>query len=209
MAAIYTRYPLSKPRTIRVLDLSPSRSPDDPLKGSLRVISLDSPFDSYNALSYTWGNSHPSPSLATSSPSPTSGPSRQILLADKGLLSVTENCYQGLLHVRSRWCTMPIWVDAICINQADNSERNVQVALMKETFERAGTTFVWLGAGNERSDYAMQWIADATWELSALRGVRFTILPYSLGATYVRNLVSRGPDLFRQSERPFLLLRGH
>jgi hypothetical protein len=38
-----------------------------------------------------------------------------------------------------------IWIDAICINQTDISERNLQVRNMKNIYRSATSTYVWLG----------------------------------------------------------------
>ncbi|KAK4500255.1 hypothetical protein PRZ48_008444 [Zasmidium cellare] len=38
-----------------------------------------------------------------------------------------------------------VWVDALCINQADLDERSRQVSLMKQIFSRAESVYIWLG----------------------------------------------------------------
>lgn len=47
----------------------------------------------------------------------------------------------GVRHHRSK----PIWIDAICVNQQDLAERNVQVAMMKEIYGQAQSVIIWLG----------------------------------------------------------------
>lgn len=44
-----------------------------------------------------------------------------------------------------------LWVDAICINQNDVPERNKQVLLMRQVYEKAASTIVWLGV--ERKEF--------------------------------------------------------
>jgi len=42
-------------------------------------------------------------------------------------------------------CSVLLWVDAICINQADIQERSNQVAMMLDMYKNARKTLVWLG----------------------------------------------------------------
>jgi hypothetical protein len=38
-----------------------------------------------------------------------------------------------------------LWIDAVCINQQDVTERSEQVKMMREIYERATEVIVWLG----------------------------------------------------------------
>jgi hypothetical protein len=38
-----------------------------------------------------------------------------------------------------------VWADAVCINQQDNDEKNVQVALMGQIYQQASSCLVFLG----------------------------------------------------------------
>ena len=51
---------------------------------------------------------------------------------------------------------MPIWVDAVCINQRDKFEKAVQVRMMGTLYSRAQEVIVWLGAASDDSDSAMK-----------------------------------------------------
>jgi hypothetical protein len=51
-----------------------------------------------------------------------------------------------------------LWVDAICINQKDVQEKNKQVSLIKEIYQRAGQVVIFLGRRSEDSDTAMDFI---------------------------------------------------
>jgi hypothetical protein len=44
-----------------------------------------------------------------------------------------------------------MWVDSICIDQDSLIERNHQVRLMGEIYEKATTVLVWLGEPNEET----------------------------------------------------------
>ena len=58
---------------------------------------------------------------------------------------VGHNLYLALLHLRSPVYPICMWVDAICINQADIEERNRQVSLMSFIYTRAIKVVAWLG----------------------------------------------------------------
>jgi hypothetical protein len=121
-------------QSIRILDLHalPVAAKDDrrePLQGSLRVADLDS-MPIFDALSYLWGEQ--------SAEDPT-------IRIDGVDHPATRNCYDALLQIRKRFSGIGIWVDRICINQADDRERSHQVQLTGMVYRRARTIFVWLG----------------------------------------------------------------
>jgi hypothetical protein len=55
------------------------------------------------------------------------------------LLKITENLYNGLTRLRPQPGSEPLllWVDTICINQADVEERNAQVVIMANIYKKA------------------------------------------------------------------------
>ncbi|OAL53533.1 heterokaryon incompatibility, partial [Pyrenochaeta sp. DS3sAY3a] len=95
----------------------------------LREISLDSP-EPFDALSYVWEND--SSALNTGIPS-----SKQ--------LEISKSCYIALQNLRDHHRVRTIWVDAICIDQTNNSEKNMQIPLMKEIYGKARKVYIWLG----------------------------------------------------------------
>src|SRR5690242_3154228 len=92
----------------------------------------------YAALSYVWGSPLPS---------------RDIQI-DGQRVPVGENLYQAVLQLREKDESV-LWIDAICINQSDNSEKTTQVQLMREIYSRAHGVIVWLGCGNPETDLAV------------------------------------------------------
>ena len=48
-----------------------------------------------------------------------------------------------------------LWIDALCINQNDDSEKEKQVAMMGTIFERAQNVVIWLGSESKDSNLAM------------------------------------------------------
>ncbi|KAI3531975.1 HET domain-containing protein [Colletotrichum abscissum] len=89
-------------------------------------------YHKYRAVSYTWGDGSPS----------------EIIFLDGQPFPVRPNLwsclyYLGLASRHTEW--EYLWVDAICINQANDAERNSQVRCMDETYRSAACVSVWLG----------------------------------------------------------------
>jgi len=126
---------------IRLLELLPGQMGDQ-LDCRLRVCSLvHAP--SYEALSYCWGNS------STLLP----------VTVDENTLLVTENLRAALRHLRRSAAPRRLWIDAICINQADVEERSAQVAIMAEIYRNAAQTVIWLGLSEHWSHQALRTLA--------------------------------------------------
>lgn len=162
--------PLPPGDGLRVLTLFPGQF-WDPLEGTL----ISVPFSKkpkYIALSYTWGDtdSHhakipamPPPAVPAVStgtetkggatepalpppdaPAPDPAPAPYIAL-DGQVLALYHNAALALRFLRSATHALPLWLDAVCINQGSISERNAQVALMGFIFTRAAAVVAWLG----------------------------------------------------------------
>ncbi|KAI1410543.1 heterokaryon incompatibility protein-domain-containing protein [Hypoxylon sp. FL1857] len=130
---IYEALPLpAKYKCIRVLELKKCARFEDPLAGDIRVISLDRVFDTpFTALSYVWGGySYP----------------KDTIVCGQDLITITTNCRDALRQLRMvTKGELTIWVDAICINQADDKEKESQIPLMGEIYSRADMVYIWLG----------------------------------------------------------------
>lgn len=137
MVSAYPPLPLERHGFhIRVLRLHPGRFGDQ-LHGTLRVVSLGEEAR-YEALSYTWGRS-------TMQPQPT------IILNERYEVHITDNLYNALRRLRRRFLSRTLWVDAVCINQADIEERNHEVSIMGHVYRSARQVCVWLGDGPDLS----------------------------------------------------------
>ena len=128
-------------REIRLLELLPAENPAAPIKCTLRNVSLATK-PSYLALSYVWGdtkNKHP-------------------IYVNDTVFPATLNLCAALRRMRfdSEPCTL--WVDAVCINQADNAEKSAQIRMMRDIYQDAAIVTVWLGERDSHSDEAMQLI---------------------------------------------------
>jgi hypothetical protein len=130
--------PLNTPRMIRILDLLPSTFKWSSIQATLQTVSLDGgPI--YEALSYTWG---------------TDDAVHQIQCNGQ-VLDVRPNLFNALKRLRYRTKPRALWIDAICINQVDNDEKNQQIPLMRDIYVGAKRALVWLGEETNNSSKAM------------------------------------------------------
>jgi hypothetical protein len=87
----------------------------------------------YKALSYAWEN----------------GTTKRTIRLNGINFEVGDNLAAALVNIRGLESAgeMPqaIWIDAICINQSDNAEKDRQVPLMTKIYARADMVLVWLG----------------------------------------------------------------
>jgi hypothetical protein len=72
---------------------------------------------------------------------------------------VFERNVKGLIADQRRWSEDWLWIDALCIDQADARERTHQVGIMSEIFGRADQVISWLGPAYDNSEHAMTTIA--------------------------------------------------
>lgn len=162
---------------IRILKLEPGDF-SDPLVGTLTPVAF-SEKPKYVALSYTWGVSYPDNSALSFSYQNLTADSLSLTVNNEPL-QVGRNLYLALLHLRSLTHSITLWIDAICINQADTNERNRQVSLMSFIYVRATKVVAWIGmkkysktAGQFRS-MSLEWKAGQTRHLAATVGERTT-----------------------------------
>ncbi|RDW63474.1 hypothetical protein BP6252_11019 [Coleophoma cylindrospora] len=110
---------------------------DDPICCTLVHVSLDDkPF--YHALSYCWGS--------TADP--------QTIDIEGSPMEVTKNLFLAMTALRSKTDEQILWIDALCINQQDLSDRSEQVKRMRYIYEVAAVVDVWLGQEAEGSSGA-------------------------------------------------------
>ncbi|TAQ91386.1 hypothetical protein B7494_g316 [Chlorociboria aeruginascens] len=95
----------------------------------------------YDALSYTWGTDANAPGSSISISGQT--------------FKVTVNLSAALRQLRDSHYLIPLWVDAVCINQQDSKEKGKQIPMMKRIYEGARHTVVWLGPAADNSDAIM------------------------------------------------------
>ncbi|KAK5116324.1 hypothetical protein LTR85_009296 [Meristemomyces frigidus] len=121
---------------IRILTVHPAPVEKGPIVCNIATVELDSA-DGYAALSYSNGmDADGDASLC-----------REMTLNGKRK-PITRNLFEGLLRIRSRKDPLPIWIDAVCIDQLDAVERSDQVAHMADIYRNASLVIVWLGEGS-------------------------------------------------------------
>ncbi|KAL8410372.1 hypothetical protein RB596_000181 [Gaeumannomyces avenae] len=94
----------------------------------------------YEALSYVWGSKD----------------NKQPIYINGNALCVTANLHVALSHLRHCFLERILWVDAICINQDDNAEKERQVRSMAEIYAKASRVIVWLGEASDNGDQALE-----------------------------------------------------
>lgn len=139
---------------VRVLTLHRG-SRDQELRCSMKTVSLDDQPE-FHALSYVWG----------------SGIDKDRINIHGHVVPVTSNLASALREIRdhhydfAKLHLIPLWIDAICINQADTEERTQQVILMRRIYRQASRVLLWIGEGDKFSDYAFDRIDDETFRTS-------------------------------------------
>ncbi|KAI1881850.1 hypothetical protein JX265_000676 [Neoarthrinium moseri] len=130
---------------IRLLRLSPG-TPGDPVHANFVNIQLDQGPPIFEALSYTWADESGD---ATRCRPIFIGPYWDIYVA-------TRNCERALSNIRRPRLTRDIWVDSICINQDDDTERSAQVSLIPRIYAEAESVVVYLGEESPESGAALE-----------------------------------------------------
>ncbi|KAI9146972.1 Heterokaryon incompatibility protein [Paramyrothecium foliicola] len=74
-------------------------------------------------------------------------------------MEVQQNALDVLIDLRLHDQLRIIWIDAICINQANGHERSAQVEIMNLIYSQAGEVVIWLGRADKHSDTAMNFAA--------------------------------------------------
>ncbi|KAI9149079.1 Heterokaryon incompatibility protein [Paramyrothecium foliicola] len=120
---------------IRLFTLFASPSPNAPLEGELKTVSLTD-LPPYEALSYAWG--------AQEFTEP-------VIVNSKTIL-VTVNLAVALRNLRKPGEPRPLWIDAVCIDQSSSAERSHQVTLMQSIYSQCQQDILWLGLSGPYKD---------------------------------------------------------
>jgi hypothetical protein len=128
---------------IRLLMLSPKPGLQGELNGRLKTTRLsDAP--SYIAVSYEWEG-----------PQTRAGCELNLQIQDH-IIPLKPNLAHALTCFQKNLTELKyLWIDAICINQANVDERGQQVQIMNEIYQQAHAVWVWLGPASHDSNLAM------------------------------------------------------
>ncbi|KAK4101697.1 HET-domain-containing protein, partial [Parathielavia hyrcaniae] len=140
---------------IRLLAIQEAAEDNDPLVCQITPVDLENPDNrpEFAALSYVWG----SPQLGS-----------EVMTLGGKPCTIGANLALALRFFRASkpgsWptpgLTPPehIWVDALCINQADEAEKAVQVGRMAQIYRSAALVISHLGPGNNLARDGMETI---------------------------------------------------
>lgn len=149
---------------LRLLRLRPAS--DDSVDLDAELLAFDkADFDNdernteYEAVSWCWGGEASDQVL-------------RILDVDRvKALRISRGLKAGLLALRQRDVVRQLWVDAICIDQANTKERNEQVPRMDKIYGKAKNVCIWLGEEDSSSKKAIEFMKQRVlklWEFDEL-----------------------------------------
>lgn len=101
-------------------------------------------------------------------------------------MRVTSNLYVGLKHLRAEDEDRILWIDAICIDQDNDNERQHQVQQMSQIYKSAEQIVIWLGRGTQETDLVMDAMkqlheinvkVEGDWRLSGLSAQFWMLTP--------------------------------
>lgn len=132
--------------TIRLLNHE-SGLGTDYLRYTMRHAALET-LPIYCALSYCWGAPVPPRKL------------KEIVIEHERVL-VRPTIHSFLTALAHRKPGADLWIDVLCINQGNEAERNHQVSFMGDIYQTAQEVYIWLGLGDDDTDYALEHITNS------------------------------------------------
>lgn len=135
----YQYEPLIAEDAVRILVLEAADDFESPLRCSIIQYRRDSQSRSasgcdYSAVSYTWGDCELSHQLFV-----------RLDAQSWSCLQITASVDSLLRHLRVPYKPKPLWIDAICLNQKDETEKTQQIPLMGRIYSDAKRVHIWLG----------------------------------------------------------------
>lgn len=113
---------------VRIIQIDPDHNPEAPIHCEMFHIFLDCErVQDYFALSYAWGD----PNITST------------IYLHGWPFNVTANLVTFLKSIRKADKSLPVWVDAVCINQNDDKERGRQITLMGKVYKSALRVYLW------------------------------------------------------------------
>jgi hypothetical protein len=137
--AAFVHEPMRDPTCqIRLLSIQPAAAEDDSIHCTMTTYEL-AKAPHFAAISYTWG------------------PLRPVLqvIIDGKSFSVRLNAWEALRQVQLYGCYGFVWIDSICINQEDITEKGHQVDFMGDIFRAASIVLPSLGLAMGDFEYSI------------------------------------------------------
>jgi hypothetical protein len=143
---------LSEGDSIRLLCLKPAKDKSATIHCELFEYALhdSGAIHLYEALSYVWGKSE----------------KKLRIFMHNCNFDVTDNLHAALTELRNHATTRTIWIDAICIDQDNQKEKEYQIQIMAKIYSQANIVIVWLGEAAESSDKVLEQILAVGREIS-------------------------------------------
>ncbi|KAI0399828.1 heterokaryon incompatibility protein-domain-containing protein [Xylaria palmicola] len=164
-------------RLARIKPTPHGEQDDHLIEVTLEHASLNDP-PSFTALSYTWGdNADEATILVNAIPIPT-----------------RRNLHAALYQLRKRALDDWIWIDVICIDQNDDSERSWQVNEMRSIFALADHVHCWLGPATDDSEAAFRMLKRIAQKVDESGWTMDDIEPVGRGANRMDPLVFSTPE---------------
>jgi hypothetical protein len=137
----YTYSPLPNTNSIRILHIEISEGSN--IRYHLESFPIENA-PSFRALSYTWGPAYRDINVEDEAPElpPDFCAS---MICDGKRIDITQNLSDALTNIVAIGIDGWLWIDALCINQADFEERSSQVLLMGNIYSSASEVLIWLG----------------------------------------------------------------
>ncbi|PKS08414.1 hypothetical protein jhhlp_005125 [Lomentospora prolificans] len=148
--------PITRKKETRLLILEPGE-PDDPLRGRLVNVEL-SWRTRYEALSYAWGDDSVTTTLECAGHK----------------FNITPNLRDALIDLRYSDFERVLWVDAVCIDQTDNVEKQHQIRLMGSIYAEARRVLIYLGKAEDSVSQAMAQIRKLDLKFIPLSTLRYS-----------------------------------
>ncbi|KAK6343394.1 hypothetical protein TWF730_010983 [Orbilia blumenaviensis] len=101
----------------------------------------------------------------------TSGPEEYVKIrVDERDFEIRQNLASAIKNLILDDKPRFLWIDQICINEANNTERSSQVRLMQEVYGKATDVIVWLGEEEEESDLVFDVLEKSSFDRFGLNG---------------------------------------
>ncbi|MCJ1439929.1 MAG: hypothetical protein MMC23_000410 [Stictis urceolatum] len=124
----YYKYETLNDDEIRIIELEHGTSMDA-VHCRLKRVRIADAIDTYEAISYAWGDPNDTAWITCSD----------------AAIKVTNSLLGALKHLRYADRSRYLWADALCINQIDKPEKNNHVQRIGEVYSSAAKVLIWLG----------------------------------------------------------------